>query len=129
MAADNTESQCAPCERASRDKFIAPPEVPAEFWQTEQLREGFAAQHMGRIARAFRLHPHHQPVYGPNGISQRLLGQWTGLAQAQISRIETGQPIRNLDTLVYWARTLRIPPELLWFRLPGEKHQLRTWSR
>jgi len=120
LAADNTERQCACCARASRGKFVAPPEVPAEFWRTEQLRDAFAAQHMGRVARAYRLHPHHQAVYGLSGISQRLLGQWTGLTQAQISRIETGSPIRNLDTLAYWARTLRIPAELLWFRLPGD---------
>jgi tetratricopeptide (TPR) repeat protein len=63
-------------------------------------------------------------VYGPSGISQTLLGHWLGLRQPQISRIETGPPIRDLDTLVYWARVLRIPPELLWFRFPGEKHQL-----
>ncbi len=70
LAADNTEDQCAPCERASRDKLIAPPEVPAEFWQTEQLCDAFTQQHMGQVARAYRLHPHHQPVYGSAGISQ-----------------------------------------------------------
>jgi transcriptional regulator with XRE-family HTH domain len=69
------------------------------------------------------LHPHHQTVYGPGGISQGLLGQWLGLQQPQISRIETGSPIRDLDTLVYWARVLKIPPEMLWFDLPGETRQ------
>ncbi len=49
------------------------------------------------------------------------LGQWLGLSQPQVSRIENGPPIRNLDTLVYWARTLHIPPELLWFRLPEQQ--------
>jgi transcriptional regulator with XRE-family HTH domain len=72
------------------------------------------------------MHPYHHAVYGPDGISQTLLGQWLGLRQPQISRIETGAPIRNLDTLVYWARVLRIPAELLWFKLPDEKHQLVT---
>ncbi|MDQ3150556.1 MAG: hypothetical protein M3R63_02135 [Actinomycetota bacterium] len=91
--------------------------MPAEFWQTEQLRDAFAQQHMGRVARAYRLHPHHRPIYGLDGIPQRLLGHWMGLSQVQISRIETGSPIRNLDTLAYWARTLRIPAALLWFRL------------
>ena len=113
LAKDNTERQCARCERASRDKLIAPPEVPPEFWQTDQFRDAFAAQHMGRIARAYRTHPYHYAVYGPDGISQTLLGQWLGLSQPQVSRIENGPPIRNLDTLAYWARTLHIPPELL----------------
>jgi hypothetical protein len=95
LAADNAERHCSRCQRASRDKFIAPPEVPAEFWQTEQLREAFAAQHIGRVGRAYRLSPYHYAVYGPGGISQRLLG----LQQPQISKIETGPSILNLDTL------------------------------
>ncbi|MGH3838387.1 MAG: hypothetical protein ACRDSF_22235 [Pseudonocardiaceae bacterium] len=117
MAADNAEHQCARCQRASRDKFIAPPAVPAEFWDTEQFCEAFAAQHIGRVGRAYRMNPYHHAVYGPGGISQGLLGQWLSLKQPQISRIETGPPILNLDTLRYWARVLRIPPELLWFDL------------
>ena len=125
LAADNSGRQCAPCERASRDKLIAPPEVPAEFWQTEQFRDAFAAQHIGWIARAYRTHYYyHHAAYGPGGISQDLLGQWLGLAQPQVSRIETGAPVRDLDTLTYWVRVLRIPAELLWFRLPGETREL-----
>ena len=124
LAKDNTGRQCARCERTSRDKLIAPPQVPAEFWQTEQFQEAFAAQHIGRIARAYRLHPHHHAAYGPGGISQTLLGQWLGLRQSQVSQIETGPPIRDLDILVFWARTLRIPAELLWFDMPGAKRQL-----
>ncbi|MGH3718117.1 MAG: helix-turn-helix domain-containing protein [Pseudonocardiaceae bacterium] len=123
LAADNNERQCARCQRASRDKLIAPPQVPSEFWQAEQLRDAFTAQHIGRVARAYRTHPHHHTVYGPSGISQTLLGHWLGLRQPQISRIETGLPIRDLDTLVYWARVLRIPAELLWFDLPGQTRQ------
>ncbi|MGH3717878.1 MAG: helix-turn-helix domain-containing protein [Pseudonocardiaceae bacterium] len=123
LAADNNELQCARCQRTSRDKLIAPPQMPTEFWQAEQLREAFTAQHIGRVARAYRTHPHHHAVYGPSGISQTLLGHWLGLRQPQISRIETGLPIRDLDTLVYWARVLRIPAELLWFDLPGQTRQ------
>ncbi len=126
LATDNPGRQCARCQRTSRDKLIAPPHVPPEFWQTEQFRDAFAAQHIGRVARAFRMHPYHHAVYGPSGISQTLLGQWLGLKQPQISRIETRAPIRNLDTLVYWARVLRIPAELLWFKLPDDKCQRAT---
>jgi hypothetical protein len=121
LAKDNTERQCARCQRDSRDKFIVPPEVPAEFWETEQFREAFAAQHIGWVFRAYRTHPHHYAVYGPDGISQTLLGQWLGRHQPQISKIETGPPIRDLDSLVYWARVLKIPPRWLWFRLPEDK--------
>jgi tetratricopeptide (TPR) repeat protein len=111
---------CAQCEHAARDKLIVPPQVPPEFWQTEQFRAAFAAQHIGWMARTYRTHPYHQAVYGTNGISQTLLGHWLGLRQPQVSRIETGPPIRDLDTLVHWARVLGIPAGLLWFRLPGE---------
>ena len=46
------------------------------------------------------------------------------MRQPQVSQIETGPPIRDLDALTYWARTLRIPPGLLWFRLPAETGEL-----
>jgi hypothetical protein len=126
LAADNPGRQCARCQRASRDKLITPPRVPPEFWQTEQFRDAFAAQHIGWVARVYRTHPHHHAVYGPSGISQTLLGQWLGISQPHISRIETEAPIRDLDTLVHWARVLRIPAELLWFKLPGDGSQLTT---
>ncbi len=100
--------------------------MPAEFWETEQFEDAFDAQHIGRVARAYRMHPYHHAVYGPSGISQTLLGQWLGRSQPHISRIETGAPIRDLDTLVYWARVLRPPARLLWFKLPNEKRQLAT---
>lgn len=120
LAADNIEQQCARCQRASRDKFVAPPEVPAEFWQGEPLREAFVAQHIGRVIRAYRMSPHHHAVHGPTGIAQGLLGQWFGLSQSQISKIETGPPILSLDTLRHWARVLCIPQEWLWFDLSGQ---------
>ena len=121
LAADNPGRLCAQCKHAVRDKLIAPPRVPPEFWQTEQFRAAFAAQHIGWVARTYRTHPYHHAVYGPSGISQTLLGHWLGLRQPQVSRIETGPPVRDLDTLVYWARVLDIPAGLLWFRLPGER--------
>jgi hypothetical protein len=126
LALDNSGLQCGRCERVSRGKFIAPPDLPAEFWLTEELRDACERQHIGEIARAYRLHPHHLPTYGPGGISQQLLGQWIGLSQAQVSRIETGPALKHLDILAHWARVLRIPPELLWFKLPGGRCQLET---
>lgn len=123
LARDNSGPQCAHCQRLSRDKLIAPPDVPPEFWQTEQFEEAFAAQHMGWVVRAYRTHPYHHAVYGPDGVSQTLLGQWVGLRQPHVSRFENGPPTQHLDTLRHWARVLRIPPELLWFDMPGEKRQ------
>ncbi|MGH3885016.1 MAG: hypothetical protein ACRDSZ_00335 [Pseudonocardiaceae bacterium] len=129
LAKDNTERQCARCQRDSRDKLITPPEVPDEFWETEQFEEAFAAQHMGWVSRVYRTHPYHHTVYGPSGISQTLLGQWIGLRQPHVSRFETGPPTRHLDTLQHWARVLRIPSELLWFDMPGQTRLIVSGER
>jgi transcriptional regulator with XRE-family HTH domain len=121
LAADNSGDHCAACQRQLRDRLLSPPVVPVSFWLTPQMRDAFAAQHIGRVARAYRQHSHHQTMYGAAGISQTLLGQWLGLTQAQVSRIENGAPVRNIDTLTHWARVLRIPPDLLWFDMPGHR--------
>lgn len=63
------------------------------------------------------------PVYGRNGITQALLGQWFGISQAQVNRVENGAAPKHIDTLVHWARVLRIPPDLLWFDLPGYRRR------
>lgn len=120
LARDNTGSRCSPCERDEARQRAQSPVVPEGFWDTPAFRDAFAAQHMGQIARAFRRHPEHVARFGRDGISQEHLGGWFGLTQAQVSRIETGPPIRNLDTLAHWTRTLRIPPHLLWFKLPPQ---------
>jgi transcriptional regulator with XRE-family HTH domain len=89
--------------------------VPAEFWQQAAMREALELRHMGRVIRAFRLHPDH----GRHVISQETAAGWAGITQAQLSRIENGSPIVHLDKLVQWAKTLRIPPEYLWFKMPN----------
>jgi hypothetical protein len=119
LATDNDSQLCASCLRQLRDRLLSPPVVPASFWLTPQMRDAFAAQHIGRVARAYRQHRHHDAVYGASGISQSLLGQWLSLTQAQVSRVENGAPLKNIDTLTHWARVLRIPPDLLWFDPPG----------
>ncbi len=121
LASDNVGALCAACQRQRRDRLIAPPLVPAIFWQTDQLRDAFAARHIGKVCRAYRLHPYHAATYGAGGISQALMGQWVGLTQAQVSRIESGPALKYLDTLTHWARVLRIPPERLWFDMPGSQ--------
>ncbi|MFL6126388.1 hypothetical protein [Actinophytocola sp.] len=60
-------------------------------------------------------------MFGSGGITQTLLGQWLGISQAQVCRVETGKPIKDIDTLSHWAQVLRIPPDLLWFDLPGNR--------
>ena len=121
LARDRAGTQCGACERRTVQWRAEPPPVPAGFWHTPAFRDAFDAQHIGHVARAYRRHPLNVAKYGRDGIPQELLGAWLGLTQAQVSRIENGPPIRNLDTLAHWARILRIPPELLWFKFPGER--------
>ena len=120
LARDNKSGQCAPCQTKARDFIIQPPELPDDFWDTDQFRDAFIAQHIGHVSRAYRKHPQHIAVYGKDGVPQGVVAGWLGLTQAQISRIENGAPVRHLDSLTHWARTFRIPEHLLWFKLPGE---------
>jgi hypothetical protein len=66
---------------------------------------------MGKVIRAYRTHPHH----GRSLITQVMVAAWAGVTQAQLSRIENGPPIMHMDKLAHWAKTLRIPGNMLWF--------------
>jgi tetratricopeptide (TPR) repeat protein len=70
---------------------------------------------MGRVMAAFRRHPHHGRT-----VSQEVAGPWVHTTQSQISRLESGPPIRDLDKLILWATALQIPADLLWFDLPDD---------
>lgn len=78
------------------------------------MRNALFNRHMGAVIRAFREHPMH----GRKVISQGTVAGWIGITQAQVSRIETGAPIVDLDRLSDWALLLRIPEAQLWFSLP-----------
>ncbi|MGH3850308.1 MAG: hypothetical protein ACRDRT_11480, partial [Pseudonocardiaceae bacterium] len=108
---------CSPCEKRLAALRIEPPGIPDDFWETEQFRDAAAMQHIGLVSRAYRKHPHHVALYGRDGIPQEIVGNWLGLSQPRISRIENGPPVRHLDDLTHWAKTLRIPEHLLWFTL------------
>jgi transcriptional regulator with XRE-family HTH domain len=75
-----------------------------------------ATWHMGRVIAAYRHHPHHRRT-----LRQDVVAGWVGISQAQLSRIENGLAMKDLDKLTHWARTLGIPARLLWFKLPGEE--------
>lgn len=115
LARDNRGSRCAGCSRGAGDMLLKPPSVPREFWDTAQMRDALATWHMGRVIFAYRTHPWHS-----RPLSQEIVGNWLGLTQAQLSRIENGRAPEELTKLVCWARILAIPGELLWFKLPGE---------
>ncbi|WP_324188149.1 helix-turn-helix transcriptional regulator [Nocardia higoensis] len=88
--------------------------MPSTFWQTDLMRDALAAGHMGHVIFAFRTHPHHG-----RQLSQEQVAGWLGLTQAQLSRIEKGAAPEHLSKLIKWAQALRIPEELLWFKIRG----------
>jgi transcriptional regulator with XRE-family HTH domain len=91
-----------------------PPTVPEAFWDTDHMRDALASRHIGQVIRAYRSHSHH----GGRGLSQELVAGWAGLTQAQLSRIEGGPAVQDLDRLTRWAQLLSIPQSCLWFDLP-----------
>jgi transcriptional regulator with XRE-family HTH domain len=115
LARDNPTDICGPCQRRAQALALGAPDVPAAFWSgSDQVRDALDAWHMGRVIAAFRSHPHHGAP-----LSQETVAGWMGLTQTQLSRIESGEPITDLTKLIRWAETLRIPEDLLWFKLPG----------
>ena len=108
-------TQCASCQQQAAGLALGPPDVGPGFWDTSLMREALGSWHIGQVIRAYRHHPHH----GQRPLSQELVAGWLRLTQTQLSRIENGLPVKDLDKLTDWARILQIPPGLLWFRLPG----------
>jgi hypothetical protein len=125
LARDNPASHCTPCRSRARDWFVAPPVVPVDFWEAEPLRAAFDAWHMGQVVRAYR----HHPLHGHRPLSQELVANWLGLTQTQLSRLESGPPITDLDRLISWARILGIPSHLLWFKLPEDRRSAAETRR
>lgn len=112
MASDNRSDTCGPCSRSLNDRG-GPPEAPATFWTLAHMQQALDTWHMGKVLAAYRTHPFHR-----RPISQTVAGGWVGLSQSEVSRIETGPAVQAMDKLVLWARTLQIPPHLLWFKVP-----------
>ncbi|NED10593.1 helix-turn-helix transcriptional regulator [Streptomyces sp. SID9124] len=83
--------------------------------------EALESWHMGQVFYAYRTHPWHEQV-----LSQEALGAWLDLNQAQLSRIESGKPPQDLAKLMRWAHSLRVPADLLWFKLPDTKQAAPT---
>jgi transcriptional regulator with XRE-family HTH domain len=101
----------------NRDQIGSAPDVSAGFWEEPTIREALDDCHMGRVIRAFRLHPDH----GRQPLSQETAARWAGITQAQLSRIETGAPLGHIDKLAQWAEILHIPSFYLWFRIPDHR--------
>jgi hypothetical protein len=119
LAADNTARLCSKCHREKRDEIRTPPTLRDEFFETDEFRAAFTSQHIGRVFKAYRNHPHYQRIFG-KALNQELLGRWLGLNQAQVSKIENGKPEYNHRILCHYAKTLHLPQHLLWFDIPGQ---------
>ncbi|MGH3848860.1 MAG: helix-turn-helix domain-containing protein [Pseudonocardiaceae bacterium] len=91
--------------------------VPAEFWEDPRMRDALERWHIGAVIYAYRNHPFHVRV-----LRQETVAEWVGITQAQLSRVENGPAIKDLDKLIQWARALGIPAHLLWFQLPEQRH-------
>ena len=116
LARDNGFGRCSHC-RSVRDELLRPPVLSREFWDSPPMREALDTWHMGRVFFAYRTHPQH-----PRPLSQELVGNWLGLTQVQVGRIEKGRAPEELTKLIAWTRILGIPGDLLWFRLPNDDH-------
>ncbi|GAB3823890.1 helix-turn-helix domain-containing protein [Kribbella italica] len=85
--------------------------MPDDFWQDSALLAAAAERHFGQLLLSYRKLQRPEPT-------QALVGQWLGLTQGQVSRIERSKtPVHDLDKLDRWAHALQIPPRLLWFTL------------
>jgi tetratricopeptide (TPR) repeat protein len=112
---------CSKCHRELRDQLRTPPaHLRNEFFETPEFLAAFESQHIGKVFKVFRNHPHFLRLYG-KALNQEVLGRWLGLTQAQVSKLENGRPERNLDNLINYARALHLPEHLLWFKFPGRK--------
>lgn len=85
------------------------------------MRDSFASRDMGTVVRAYRYHPAH----GHKALPQETVSRWLGtVTQSQLSRIESGRNrVDTLDKLIHYARSLKMPADLLWFELPEEKEE------
>jgi hypothetical protein len=115
LATDNHGHLCALCLRRSHDPSVGPPPVPPGFWHVDHMTAALTSRHMGKVLAAYRTHPFHR-----RAISQTVAGHWVDKSQSEISRMEVGPPIKDLDRLAEWARVLHIPRDLLWFKLPED---------
>lgn len=119
LARDNRGPLCSACARQQRDRFAGPPELPAAFWEEPHVREALERWHIGAVIAAYRRHPFHR-----RPLTQALVASWLGITQVKLSRLESGPPLQDLAQLTHYAHTLRVPADLLWFKLPAQHRAL-----
>lgn len=118
LSRESRASICAPCRQSSGIGSDNAPDLGPDFWYTDQMRDAFATRNMGEVVRAYRYHPAH----GHKPLPQETVSRWLGtVSQSQLSRIESGRNrVDTVDKLVHYAQALKMPVDLLWFKLPEE---------
>jgi hypothetical protein len=106
LARDNRSTRCGPCSHSGR--HVAP-EQPHEFWHGPAIAEAIASHHIGKLIYAYR------NTFAPR-VTQAVVGEWLQVTQNQVSVIERGRPVRDLEKLNGWCDALRVPQHLRWFR-------------
>jgi len=63
-------------------------------------------------------------------LSQREVGQRSGLLRAYLSRVENGHTIPSIETLEKWAKALEVPIYQLFYdgAVPPKPSDLRVWK-
>jgi Helix-turn-helix len=117
LARDNPDTLCSLCRKKRHDAALHPPDVPPEFWDADQIRDALANGIWAKWSTPTVSIRSMGIVHCPK--SSWLAG--SGITQTQLSRIENGKPIQDLDRLIRWTQTLGIPEHLLWFKLPGQE--------
>jgi hypothetical protein len=110
VARGSPVTTCADCTP------LASNDLPPGFWDDPDICAAAASRHIGKLIRAYRMHPSH----GRRPLSQGRVGRWFGLSQGQLSRIEGRSAPVDIDKLTRWAKVLGIPATLLWFSLPDD---------
>jgi transcriptional regulator with XRE-family HTH domain len=116
MAKDNQDRLCASCRAKANDDLVRPPALSRSFWLDAHMTAALDSWHMGKVLMAYRTHPQHGRT-----LSQETVAGWLNMTQAQLSRIENGRAPEELSKLMYWADTLGIPSDVLWFKLPSDR--------
>lgn len=110
LAGDNRDQLCTPCARRKMTGAVATLNHPPHFWENDAIRIGLASHDFGRFLKAYR--EAHTPT-----IKQAQVGEWLGLSQGQVSRIEhSATPVTDIAKLAQWAEALHVPTQYLWFR-------------
>jgi transcriptional regulator with XRE-family HTH domain len=124
LARDNSGRWCGACTRKRRAIPDGPPDLPREFWYTDQMLAAFATWHIGKVIEAYRTHPYHA-----RELRQVQVCRWLGITQGRISAWENAEkPPGDLAKLIHHALILKMPAELLWFKLPKAKGEINAAS-